>query len=348
MNCSRLKDTLEAAGQRVEQWQSTDGSKVLVLPHGGRVLGLFAPNAGKNFLWTHTALNEVETARAFYAGTQWHNSGGDRTWLAPEVDFFFPDYPDLKRYWQQRELDPGRYVVSRNDGALSWSTQATLALSRARRTIDLEIGKSLSPALNPLRHEWGRQFSEVKYAGYTLRTALTVASPGHRDCIGLWDLLQMPHGGDILVPTYSRGHPKIWMGSISSDDLIVSDHLVRYRMRASGEQKLGMLATVVTGRAGYLYGAGGETSLVIRNFHVNPSGEYVDIPWTEPTNLGFAFQACNVNSGLGAFSELEYHVPLAQARTDGSASEDRSQVWAFRGPEEAVRAIARRLLSPEV
>ena len=43
------------------------------------------------------------TAAEFYAGDQWQNSGGDRTWLAPEVDFFFPNYPSfpihfLKKY----------------------------------------------------------------------------------------------------------------------------------------------------------------------------------------------------------------------------------------------------------
>ena len=33
---------------------------------------------------------------------------------------------------------------------------------------------------------------------------------------------------------------------------------------------------------------------------MNPSGEYVDVPWTETENFGFAFQACNVNSNLGS------------------------------------------------
>ena len=284
----------------------------------------------------------------FYAGSQWHNSGGDRTWLAPEADFFFPDYPDLTRYWQQRDLDPGHYVVSRDGGELAWATRATLALSRGKRTVEVEISKSLSPALNPLRYECGRELAGVKYAGYTLTTALALITADHDCDISLWDLLQMPHGGAMLVPTYSRTEPKIWMGSIGSDDLIVGDHLVRYNMRAAGEQKLGIRATAITGRAGYWYGSGAETSLVIRNFQVNPSGAYVDIPWTEPENFGFAFQACNVHSGLGAFSELEYHVPINRTPSDRSRSEDRSQVWAFRGPEERIRSVAQGLLSPEI
>jgi hypothetical protein len=164
----------------------------------------------------------------------------------------------------------------------------------------------------------------------------------------MWHLTQLPHGGDMLVPTFFRSQPKIYMGTIGPDDLIVDDHMVRYRMRSSGEHKLGVRAAAVTGRVGYLYTMGSESSLVVRNFSVNPSGEYVDVPWAETQNFGIAFQACNVNSGLGAFSELEYHVPAVGPPEGSSRSDDQSQLWAFRGPAPAVRSIARRLLAAEV
>ena len=89
----------------------------------------------------------------------------------------------------------------------------------------------------------------------------------------------------------------------------------------------------VTGRVGYRYPArDGRWALVIRNFVVNPSGTYVDVPWDDPADLGYAFQACNVNSSLGSFSELEYHVPAIGPATGVLGSEDTSQVWAFRAP----------------
>ena len=67
---------------------------MLVLPYGGSVLGLFASGSQENFYWTNSALNTTASARKFYAGDQWHNSGGDRTWLAPEADLFFPNFPN--------------------------------------------------------------------------------------------------------------------------------------------------------------------------------------------------------------------------------------------------------------
>jgi hypothetical protein len=348
MKRQALIDTLQAAGKETIAWKAGDGSTVLVLPYGGRILGLFAPGDDENFLWTHAALGSVAMAKEFYAGEQWHNSGGDRTWLAPEVDFFFPEFPSLNRYFQQRELDPGRYEVKAASHPYLVN-RAVLTLSRTKQKVELEISKAISPAVNPLRYDDQASSAGLKFAGYTLRTTLQVntklVSPAP---IGLWNLLQLPHGGDMLVTTFSHTQPKIYMGMISADDLIVGDHLVRYKMRASGEHKLGIRDVGITGRVGYLYPNGSESSLVVRNFRVNPSGEYVDVPWAETSNFGYAFQACNVNSQLGAFSELEYHIPAVTADGGPARAEDESQVWAFRGPEKAILNVARRLLGPEV
>ena len=347
MNDQQLTQTFRAIGKPLEPWESPDGTRVLVLPYGGRILGLFAPGQSENFLWTHAALTDVESAHRFYRGEQWHNSGGDRTWLAPEVDFFFPDYPNLDRYLQPRELDPGRYQIVSNDGTLTLKNRATLTLSRQKRAIHVTITKSLAAAANPLRHDTGNA-GVVQYAGYTLRCTLRLDPPNDDVAVvGLWNLLQMPHGGDMLVPTFTRAEPKMYMGTVASEDLIISDHLVRYKMRAPGEHKLAIRAIATTGRVGYLYNAGNQRALVVRNFRIDLSGDYVDVPWQEPNNFGFAFQACSVNSSLGAFSELEYHVPAIGREPGNSLCEDESQVWAFRGSEQEMRSVARRLLSPK-
>jgi Family of unknown function (DUF6786) len=345
LNLPGLIETLDAVGKPPVVWESCDGTRVLVLPYGGRVLGVFAPRDDRNFFWTHPALGDVASAREFYGSEQWHNSGGERTWLAPEVDFFFPDFPDLNQYWQQPELDPGHYEVSQENAELAWTNRATLNMSRTKRRVEVEITKSLAPALNPLGYDSDEAEPKVKYAGYTLRTSLQLMNSGGPVQIGLWQLVQMPHGGEMLVPTFFRGEPKVYFGAIGADDLVVDTHLIRYKMRADGGHKIGVPATAVTGRAGYLYGAGDEVSLVVRNFTVDPSGEYIDVPWAETEKFGFAFQACNVNVGVGAFSELEYHLPAIGLSPGSLRSEDESQLWAFRGPWPAIKSIAQRLLS---
>jgi hypothetical protein len=346
-----LADVLEKVGKPVETYEAPDGSRLLILPYGGRMLGLYSPQSKENFYWTHDALANEDTARAFYAGDQWHNSGGDRTWLAPEVDIFLPDFPNLKTYFQPRQLDPGRYTANTIDGRLQLLNQLSLTLSRSKQNVDLMLTKSFGPAPNPLRHERDLPaIGELEYAGYTQFTTLAILGDNADQCgpVGLWNLVQMPHEGELLIPTYYRSEPRIITGPISADDLIVGDRLIRYRMRAVGEPKLSVRAVATTGRVGYLYRTGNRSALIVRNFFVNPSGEYVDPPLNDPSYLGFCVQACNVKSGLGSFSELEYHIPAVGRGTGRTHCEDASVVWAFRGDDKSILATAKMLLGSDV
>ena len=84
--CERLVEVLKRVGKSTEIYETPGGTRVLLLAYGARILGLFARGSDKNFYWTHPELEKVESARGLYESDNWHNSGGDRTWLAPEVD----------------------------------------------------------------------------------------------------------------------------------------------------------------------------------------------------------------------------------------------------------------------
>ncbi len=342
-----LVEVLRGAGKVTRVVTNPDGTRLLLLPHGGRMLGLYAPGAGDNFYWTHPALQSVETARQLYASNEWHNSGGDRTWLAPEVDIFLPNYPSKDKYFQPRELDPGHYQLEDQGGHVRLINRLTLTLSRSRKTLKLELAKSFRPAPNPLRHERQGLPAGLEYAGYTQQTSLRITGGDTTGPVGLWNLVQMPHGGELLVPTYSRATPKLVFGNIPEADLVASDRLVRYRMRQVGEHKIALRAIATPGRVGYVFQQGERWAVIIRNFVVNPSGEYVDVPWDDPTDLGYSTQACNVNSGLGQFSELEYHIPAIGGATGRQQCDDTAQVWAFRGSKEGVATVVHSLLCPE-
>lgn len=344
----QLITTLNTAGKTTEIYESPDGSKVLILPHGGRILGLFAPQSGENFFWTNAALANAESARAFYESDDWHNSGGDRTWLAPEADVFFPNFPKLDKYFQPRQLDPGTYRLENTSEGPQLVNDLQLTLTRSRREVGLRISKAVSPALNPLRYDGFATGPE--YAGYSLRTSLELlgSSANSPDRVGLWNLLQLPHGGDMWIPTYSKSAPNVIMGTVSADDLSGSEHHIRYRMRSTGEDKIGIRAVATAGRVGYLYQTGGQAALVVRNFFVNPSGEYVDVPWNSTGDFGYSFQACNIKGNQGPFSELEYHSPAIGSGTGRTRCVDESQVWAFRGAQAQIQLIAHTLLSPDI
>jgi hypothetical protein len=346
--------TLRAVGKSFELHQTDDGTRLLILPYGGRILGVFAPGSDENFLWTNSALNAVESARAYYASEDWQNSGGDRTWLAPELDFFFPKFPniDIAGYWQPRSLDPGNYELTKSAHGLKLTNRLNIEAFRSKKCVELEIAKSVTSAPNPLRYDATLRTGAIEYAGHTLWTSLKIVEANAEDAplVGLWSLTQMPHQGELFIPTYSRTEPRIYFGLVDtpSDELAVSDRLVRFKMRATGEHKIGLRAAVTTGRIGYIYPTRSEHALIVRNFSVNPSGEYADVPWTEPEDRGYSTQACSVNSRWGMFSEMEYHVPAIGGGTGLRHIEDRSQLWAFRGSREDIVKIAQTLLSDEV
>ena len=346
--------TLKAVGKSTELYQTDDGTRVLILPYGGRILGVFAPGSEENFLWTNSVLNSVESARPYYASDDWQNSGGDRTWLAPELDFFFPKFPDIDiaGYWQPRGLDPGNYALTKTDQEVELTNRLSIDAFRSRKRVELEITKSIAAAPNPLRYDAQARSGAVEYAGHTLLTSLKIlnAGPDAVPLVGLWSLTQMPHQGELFVPTYSKTEPRVYFGLVDTpaDEVAVNDRLVRFKMRAAGEHKIGIRAAVTTGRIGYIYPTENRHALVVRNFSVNPSGEYADVPWTEPEDRGYSTQACSVNSRWGMFSEMEYHVPAIGGSTGLRHVEDRSQLWAFRGSREDIIEIARALLSNEI
>jgi len=343
----QLRQSLAGAGKPARIIGGPDGVKILVLPHGGRVIGLFAPGSAANCLWTNPALAAVTSARSLFESDAWCNTGGDRTWLAPEAELFFPEYPDRTVYRQPREFDPGTYRPAVGDGAIRLVNDLTAVSFRRKERVPLRITKEIMPAENPLRFEPGRARG-LTFAGYTLRSTLELRSGASRTAVGLWHLLQLPHGGEMLIPTCSRTRPRVYVGRIPAEDLSVEDGLVRYRMRSAWTHKIGIRAIAATGRVGYVYRSGGQWRLVIRNFSVNPGGLYADYPPGEPAEVRYAVQACSVcERELGNFSELEYHVPAIGGSTGRRNCWDLSQVWAFGGSARQIGAVATALLGLE-
>lgn len=347
---TRLVKTIASAGQRTVSMPLTKGAQALILPHGGRILGLFAQGSEDNFLWTNPVLDRTNTAKAFFSSGDWCNTGGDRTWLAPEGEFFCPKYPSASVYFQPRQLDPGEYKFKRTANGVRLSCDLELHSYRTREDLALTVTKEIEPVANPFHQvKDDSGLVEAAFAGYVLRTSLEIHSRPKRTAVGLWNLLQMPHGGCMVVPTRFPTTPTMYFGRISRKDLPARKDSVRYTMNSPGEHKIGVTAIALTGRAGYLYRSGPSWSLIVRNFAVNPSGSYVDCLPNGGHCPGDAFQACNVsNPKLGNFSEMEYHAPAIGAGTEHDSCVDTSQIWAFRGTRNAVARIADRLLGVKV
>ncbi len=341
MNRNEISETLSAASATFDLLR-LDESEILILPFGGRVLGLFASGAGNNFFWVNSSFGSPDSARVLLADPEWCNSGGDRTWLAPEIDVFFPQFPDLSVYRVPFELDPGHYEIIHENSKYTLRNEFQIRLSRSGRTGSGRIIKTWAAAPNPLRYE--SLDLEVEFAGYTQRTDLTV-DEGVKSA-GIWNLLQLPPGGTALVPVYSHIQPHIYVGTVESGELHTSGSLIRYSSNRIGIKKLGIPSAFSTGRLGYIHKTDKAFELIIRNFFSVPSGEYIDVPWTDSGETGlpkYGTQICFVKSRLGDYVELEYHTPRFMDMP--LSCEDVSQVWAYRGSAEAIRKVASQLLA---
>src|ERR1700683_3789321 len=125
-----LTASLAAAGKEVASLSFSDGTRVLVMPYGGRVLGLFAPGDQCNFLWVNPVLGTAAAARDFLGSPRWQNSGGERTWLGPELDFFYPRFPDLAEYRPPDPLDRNVFAVAIEEGLIRLSSSFSVKSRR--------------------------------------------------------------------------------------------------------------------------------------------------------------------------------------------------------------------------
>lgn len=328
-----LTRKLAEAGLETPGLASDRNGRLLLLEQGARVLGLFPPGDDRNFLWVNPALLARGGPRKFFDRVGWPNPGGDRTWLAPEHALFFgEEEPSPKTYRIPPALDPGDFALRRINGTARFDGHAHLTVRGFGRHANVRLSKTIALAPNPLPPG---AYPEAAYAGYTSNIRLAGRSPSP---IALWQLLQLPHGGTMLVAVRGRPRARVLFGNIDRRDWRIADGLLRHRMDAAGNHKLGLFASSCTGRAGYLYPTSRkEWSLVIREWSVHPAEHYVDTPWRRRNGPGDCFQLCNIHSTIGRFSELEHHTPAG-------VREDCSTVWAFRGPKPTIEEIIRLLL----
>jgi len=340
--------TLEQTCQPAVTLTFDDGCRALVRPASGRVLGLYPSGSEDNFFWMNSALARTERAEDFSDQPGWINPGGDRTWLAPEIDLFFED---LARPWEtyavQRALDPGSWRLASSSGSeLSLTNDTRVRLHRAGREVGVRLSKNYRAAANPLQ---GTPLANagLEFAGYTQITTLEQESvPGCAIRLGIWNLLQLPSPGVMLVATCSAVQPRLVFGTMASGECQVEPRMVRWEMQAPGTNtKIALKPQSLTGRAGYFRerASGGTADLVVREFAVDPDGDYVDGLWEPPHETGWAFQSCCVRQGGEQFNELEYH-----ATAPAGLHRDESSVWAFRGPANAIADASAVLLGPTI
>jgi hypothetical protein len=339
----QLVAALKSSGLYTIRIELPAGGQLLVLPHGGRAIGLFAPDESPNFFWTNPFLADPLAARTIHGG-EWYNVGGDRTWISPEAEFFIRDLNNpLATHKVPVEIDPGSYTVDSANGNTQLVMSGRLHLFHVGRSISVRIVKCFVPAEDPLRS----RLNGVSYAGYSSYTTLEILEGGKNPgaMCSLWSLLQLPHGGLAIVSTYRMAEPMTMFGTIPAQDLAIHSNCVAYFSRLVGVAKLSVSAIDTAGRMAYFYHSTGRSwNLIVRSFSVYPSERYIDTPFNDRSCEGSCVQICNYRPPTIAFTELEYHGPATGFGTGRLIHHDCCQTWAYRGNAADIAQIAGVLL----
>jgi hypothetical protein len=328
-----------------------DGSRIVISQRGGRIFGPFQDEESPSLFWVNSAFAQPEAFKEFLASGHW-NLGGDRIWIAPEIQYNTRDRNNFFEAFHLPEaMDPGQYKLEET-AAGQWrlSMDTTLAaynLASGRK--DLHLDRLIQPVEDPLRNlkNYLELVENVNFSGYE---QIVTLEESQRDEIvsETWSLIQLNPGGRLGIPSTPCVEYHDYYLPI--DDTFMTLHPHHISMRVTGDRtyKVGFKSPQVFGRIGYFNElAAGRAYLVVRNFFNNPSGAYTEEIDRTPGQHGFSIHVYNDNGGLGGFGELECNEQAIGAYTGRSKSTDQLVLWIYTGETGKIKSIALQLLGIE-
>jgi hypothetical protein len=321
---------------------------LIVTQRGGRILGPFlSPTAGSIF-WTNKAFATPAALAEFLESGDW-NLGGERIWIAPEVQYLVRDRAD---FWGSirvpEQMDPGQYQLDQPDSDQARLVQqiALEANNLASGQKKLQIEKLIAPVEDPLRYLGGYEtlLAGVTFAGY--EQVVTLTETKCDDIVSeSWNLVQLNPGGQLLIPASPQVEYSDYFEPVDQNYQQIQANHIRVYITGDRRFKVGYKAAQVFGRLAYFNRLDeGRAYLLVRNFFNNPASIYAEEPAGQPGRRGHSIHVYNDDGGLGGFGELEVNGQTVGGDTGRSSSTDQYVLWLYVGAEEKVKQLAPQLL----
>lgn len=334
-----------------------NGAAVLVSRRGGRIFGPFFGEEGESILWCHANFADAAAFHGFVnaegglAAGNW-NLGGDRMWIAPEIEYNVKDRTDFwNSYALPEQVDPGQYVLEsggKSECRLNMDVCLDTYKTRAGRK-ELHVERIIRKADDPLRHlrDYASLIRGTSFAGTEQVFTLTEKES---DAVlsEVWSLLQLNPGGELLIPAVPCLEYTDYYEPI--DKSLFARHASHCRLKITGQRryKVGFKAAHLSGRIGYYNRmADGQPCLLIRSFFNNPSAIYAEEPDSIPDCRGHSVHIYNDSGDFGAFGELECNGQTIGGPTGRTSSTDSMLLWVYVGPANRLSQIAKHLLGVE-
>jgi hypothetical protein len=234
------------------------------------------------------------------------NLGGERLWLGPEADWFWKktDAVDFGNYQVPPGFDPDEWkVTEKADGRCASERTLTLRCPHSGHFLDLLIRRrfDLLPGSSLQKSAGGIALQTT--------TALEVlqGTPGQR--VDLWSILQLPFGGNLVLPVLGTPSPRDYFDPCPSSEMKQISGGFSLRIGGSSVFKIGLGPEQVVGRMAYVRPVKEGTLVLERSFPVHRALHYCDAPLDALETQGDAVQFFNDGGSYGCFGEMEHHSP---------------------------------------
>lgn len=329
-----------------------NNSSVIITQRGGRVFGPFLSEDSESILWASNIFSTKDKFKEYLDSGDW-NMGGDRIWLAPEIQYNVKDRTNFfDSYDLPENVDPGFYKLEGSSG-VSWTLDQDLILDTyniASGKKELHIEKIIKKAEDPLRNlnEYDKLIDGVIFSGYEQQISL-LEKKADNIASESWSLMQLNPGGRLYIPSVSTAEYTDYYEPVDNKFQQIGSNHIRLEITGNRRYKVGYNAAHVFGRLGYINNYKEDKYyLVIRSFFNNPSALYSEEPSHTPGKQGNSIHVYNDNGGYGGFGELEVNGQTIGGRSGRSFTSDQFHFGVYIGNRDKINKIAYNLLGINV
>jgi len=341
-----ILDVFEYCGMKYEVLTVGEGWQAVVTEHGGHVFGPFSKECPEGIFWIPETIKDRESYKRLIDQKIW-NIGGDRMWIAPEIQFNIKDRSRFRETLEQpKTMDPGSYKMTREGESVHLEMELDLtSYNTVEGSMHAALHRMIHKAENPLRRlpDYEELMKGLSYCGIEELIDLNVSSD-EAVFAENWNLLQIRPKGTLFIPMYEpmRGTDHY---EPAGDHEIVAENGICLRITGDSRYKIAYRSAVLTGRFGYLADSDTDSSvLIVICYPNNPSAAYSEEPPLIPGDTGYSIHVYNDDGNSGGFAEMECNMPAIGNPTGMYHAADRLTKWIFTGKTEQLRRAAKLLL----
>ena len=344
ITCKDIVNRLEEHHMAYDIVTLENGFQIIVTEYGGRIFGPFDKD-GISVLWVNEVFSDCSKFNDFMEKEEW-NLGGDRLWIAPELEFFCTEPSKFdETYTVQRNMDPGYYRIEMMDEGVCLQNEAEVEILGDGNTKMYSCERRISSAKNPLEYVSSIDKDKVKYCGYVQDILLKDKKKNQKMYLEPWILTQINPGGKVIVPYLGTFDFVDYYEPVDETCQKIFDGYAELNITGKRKYKTAYRSANTFGRMGYVNRTpGGDWYLMIRNYYNDPSIPYCSEPWKNLGDKGCSMYFYNDDGSTGGFAEFENSCATIGMDANRDCSYSTTSLWFFMGEKEELEKIIKVLL----